>query len=102
MAWAMVMIGVGAASAGIAGLFLPVGHRLAVALALVTGAGVGVTSLFLLMLAAGVDRPETAPKAFLISSGAGLIAVIAGLVVLWKRARSPRETRARRPSDTST
>ena len=87
MMWGMVLIGSGAASAGAAGLFLPVGQRLSVALALVLGAGVGVASLFLLMLAGGTDDPDAGAQAFLIASVVGLAAVIAGLAVLFRRAR---------------
>lgn len=86
--WAMVLIGSGAASAGTAGLFLPVGQRLSVALALVLGAGVGVASLFLLMLAGGTEDPEAGAQAFLIASAVGLAAVITGLAVLFRRARA--------------
>ena len=88
MMWAMVLIGAGLASAGAAGLFLPVGQRLSVVLALVLGAGVGVASVFLLMLAGGTDDPEAGAQAFLIASVVGLAAVVAGLAVLFRRARS--------------
>lgn len=85
--WAMVLIGLGAASAGAAGLFLPVGQRLSVALALVLGAGVGISAMFLLLLAGGFDDPEAGAMAFLIASAVGLVAVIGGLIVLLGRAR---------------
>ncbi len=87
LSWAMVLVGLGAASAGGVGLVLPVGHRLAVALPLVLGAGVGVASMFLLMLAGGFDDPQAGAQAFLIASAAGLTAVIVGLTVLFRRAR---------------
>jgi hypothetical protein len=88
MMWAMVMIGTGIASAGGAGLFLPVGQRLSIALTLVLGAGTGVASLFLLMLARGIDHPRAPAQAFLIASAVGLASLLAGLAVLFRRARS--------------
>lgn len=88
MMWAMVLIGSGLASAGAAGLFLPVGQRLSVALALVLGAGVGVASLFLLLLAGGADDPDSGAQAFLIASVVGLATLITGLAVLFRRARA--------------
>ncbi|HEX7248715.1 MAG TPA: hypothetical protein VF351_11515 [Actinomycetota bacterium] len=88
MMWAMVLIGTGIASAGGAGLFLPAGQRLSVALALVLGAGMGVASLFLLMLAGSIDDPQAPAQAFLIASAVGLASVLAGLAVLFRRART--------------
>ena len=87
MSWAMVMIGAGAASAGASGIFLPVGQRLSVVLALVLGAGVGVMSLFLLMLGGAFDDPERSAQAFLVASILGLVSVIGGLGLLFRRAR---------------
>jgi len=89
MMWAMVLIGSGAASAGGAGLFLPAGQRLAVALALVLGAGVGVASSFLLLLAGDIESPDSAARSFFFASVLGLAAVLAGLVVLFRRSRGP-------------
>ena len=88
LAWAMISIGVGIASAGGVGLVLPPGHRLAVALALVLGAGVGIAALFALMLGGGFDGPVQGTRSFLIASSLGLFAVIGGLVVLVRRSRA--------------
>lgn len=88
LAWAMISIGVGIATAGGVGLALPLGHRLAVVLALVLGAGVGIASWFALMLVSGFDDPEQSSWSFLIASVLGLAAVVAGLVVLMRRARA--------------
>lgn len=88
MMWAMVLIGSGIASAGATGLFLPAGQRLSVALALVLGAGAGIASMFLLLLAGGTDDPESASLAFLIASLIGLVSVLAGLAVLSRRSRA--------------
>jgi hypothetical protein len=87
ISWAMVLIGLGAASSGGVGLFLPVGQRLAVALALVLGAGVGIASVFGLQLAGRFGDPESVALAFLISSGVGFAAVLIGLAILVRRAR---------------
>jgi len=89
ISWAMVLIGLGAASAGGVGLFLPVGQRLAVALTLVLGAGVGIASLFGLQLVGRFGDPESVALSFLIASGVGLAAVLSGLAVLVRRARAP-------------
>ncbi|MGZ8629875.1 MAG: hypothetical protein ACXWZF_02775 [Actinomycetota bacterium] len=88
MSWAMVLIGLGAVAAGTVGLFLPQGHRLTVLLTLVIGAGVGVAALFLQVLGGGFDEPERAASSFLIASLLGLVAVVAGLGVLLRRARA--------------
>ena len=87
LSWAMITIGVGIAAAGGVGLVLPVGHRLAVVLALVLGAGVGIASLFILMLAGGLDEPEVGARSFLIASALGLVSVFGGLATLFRRAR---------------
>ena len=68
------------------GWLLPLGHRLAVALALVLGAGVG-SHRVRLMLMASFDDPEQ-QRAFLIASALGLVAVVGGLVVLVRRSRA--------------
>jgi len=88
ISWAMVMIGAGAAAAGGAGIFLPAGHRLSVALPLVFGAGVGVASFFVLLLSRGFDDPDVGASAFLIASIIGLTAVIGGLGLLFRRVRA--------------
>ena len=74
----------------VAGYVLPEGQRLAVALPLLIGAGVGVTAMFVQALVGGFDDPEMAARTFLVSSVLGFVAVLAGLVVLFARARAPR------------
>jgi hypothetical protein len=86
--WAMVLIGTAATVAGIVGYVLPEGRRLSVALALLVGAGVGVTTLFLQALGGAFDDPENAARAFLIASVLGFVCVTAGLVVLYRRGRA--------------
>jgi hypothetical protein len=90
VSWAMVLIGSAAVISGITGYLLPERLRLSVALPLLIGAGVGVTAMFLQALVGGFDEPEMAARTFLVSSVLGFVAVIAGLVVLFVRARAPR------------
>jgi len=49
----------------VAGYVLPEGQRLAVALPLLIGAGVGVTAMFVQALVGGFDDPEMAARTFL-------------------------------------
>jgi hypothetical protein len=88
LAWSMICIGVGIACAGGVGLVLPPGHRFAVALALLLGAGVGIAALFAFMLGGGFDGPEQAMRSFLIASALGLVAVLGGLAMLVRRSRA--------------
>jgi hypothetical protein len=87
LAWAMISIGAGVAAAGGVGLVLPPGHRFAVFLALVLGAGVGIATLFAFMLVGSFDAPERSARSFLIASALGLVAVVGGLAVLVRRSR---------------
>ena len=88
LAWAMISIGVGIAAAGGVGLVLSPGHRFAVVLALVLGAGVGIASVFALMLMGDFESPEQGSRSFLIASALGLVAVIGGLAALVRRSRA--------------
>ena len=88
LAWARIAVGLGVAAAGGVGIVLPPGHRLAVALTLVLGAGVGIAAMFALMLGSGFDGPVQGARSFLIASALGLVAVVGGLVVLVRRSRA--------------
>lgn len=90
LSWAMVLIGSGAVVAGVTGFLLPERQRLSVALPLLIGAGVGVTAMFLQALVGGFDDPEISARTFLLSSVSGFVAVLAGLGVLFARARASR------------
>jgi hypothetical protein len=82
--WGLIMIGAGAAVAGIVGIALPSGERLGAFLTLVIGAGVGVAAL-----AVGIrnmSSQSTGESAFLVASALGLIAVVASAGILWIRA----------------
>jgi hypothetical protein len=87
VSWAMVLIGLGAATAGGVGLFLPPGHRLTALLPLVIGAGIGLAALFAQIVDVG-PRPEDPARAFLIASTLGFVTVVATLVVLIRRVRA--------------
>jgi uncharacterized membrane protein HdeD (DUF308 family) len=99
----LLLIGAALALAGVVGMFLPVGSRASVLLALLAGIGVGIAGI-----AIGTSSVQTAGQeefwhVFFISSIAGFIAVVAGLSVLWQRSRSvgairPRVARSR-PGD---
>jgi hypothetical protein len=79
--WGFILIGAGAVVAGFLGLMLHGVDRLAAALPLVIGAGVGVVAL-----AIGVHNttsPNDAENAFLIASTVGFIAVVISSAALW-------------------
>lgn len=84
MTVAFVLIGLGAIAAGAVGMRLPSGDRIAAALPLLVGAGVGVVALAVgTRFADGsVEEQETV---FLIASALGFVATIVSLALLWRR-----------------
>ena len=90
MTTAFVLIGLAAVGAGVAGILLPTGERIAAALPLVVGAGVGVVTLAI--GANGAETPETFEDVFLTGSALGFTATSVTLVLLWLRTRARRET----------
>jgi hypothetical protein len=79
--WGFILIGAGAVVAGVLGLALHGVDRLAAALPLVIGAGVGVAAL-----AVGTHNTTSstnAESAFLIASVLGFVAVVVSSVALW-------------------
>jgi hypothetical protein len=77
----IVLIGAGATAAAVVGLLLPEPERLSAALPLVLGAGVGV-----MVLAVGMFVKGTGGSGMLLlASAVGFIAVMAGLMTLWRR-----------------
>ena len=87
---AMASIGLGAVLAGIVGmLFLPKGEQLSAVLALMVGAGIGLASLFILLLADADSgrEPEQAASSFMIAAFLGLGGVVASLALLVRRTR---------------
>jgi hypothetical protein len=82
--WGFVLIGAGAVVAGIVGLALPAGERIAAVLTLVIGAGVGVATLAIGSTNAS-DSVDQQENAFLVASAFGFVAVVASASVLWRR-----------------
>ena len=89
---AIVLIGLGAVAAGLLGIRLPAGDRIAAVLALVVGAGVGVMTL-----AIGTqvveDSAEGYERVFLTASALGFVATLASLAMLCHRAEQARRER---------
>ena len=87
MTFAFVLIGLAAVGAGVLGVLLPSGERIAAALPLVVGAGVGVVTL-----AIGSQVVEDTDRAyeqlFLVGSALGFAATCGSLALLWRRARA--------------
>jgi len=90
MTTAFVLIGLAAAGAGVVGILLPAGERIAAALPLVVGAGVGVVTLAI--GTNGAESPETFEDVFLTGSALGFTATAATLALLWRRTHARRET----------
>jgi hypothetical protein len=85
MTVAFVLIGLAGVAAGMFGLRLPPGDRIAAGLALVVGAGVGVMALAIGTNIASSDEPSTAETVFLVASALGFIATLGSLYLLWRR-----------------
>jgi hypothetical protein len=85
MTVAFVLIGLAGVAAGLFGLRLPPGDRIAAGLALVVGAGVGVVALAIGTNIASSDEPSTAETVFLVASGLGFLATMGSLYLLWRR-----------------
>jgi hypothetical protein len=85
MTIALALIGLAGVAAGFVGILLPPGERIAAALPLVVGAGVGLVTL-----AIGSNGAETDDEfqlVFLWGAVLGFVATCAALSVLWFRAR---------------
>jgi hypothetical protein len=85
MTLAFVLIGLAGVAAGLFGMRLPAGDRIAAGLALVVGAGVGVVALAVGTNVASSDSPDTAETVFLIASAFGFLATMGALYILWRR-----------------
>jgi hypothetical protein len=93
---ALLLIGLGGVAAGVTGLALPRRDRLAAALPLVAGAGVGLATLGAGWALLPLDAsPRAGARLFLLASALGLVTVVAGLAVLWRRARDPARSAGR-------
>jgi hypothetical protein len=83
MTLAISLIGLGAVAVGAVGLRLPSGDRLAAALALLVGAGVGVIATAVGSQLVG-ETPEGYEAAFLVASALGFVATLGSLALLWR------------------
>lgn len=91
----MMLVGLGAVSAGVVGALLPAEQRLGAVLSLVAGAGVG-----LVVLAIGAPGSDEPPgPVFLVGSIAGFLTVSTVLGVVWRR--SVRDHAGRREARSS-
>ena len=92
MTVALSLIGGGAIVAGVAGIAMPKGDRIAASLTLVIGAGAGVIALAIGVHAIeGPGRIEAASadyeRVFLIASAIGFATVFASSILLWARTK---------------
>jgi hypothetical protein len=83
---ALVLIGLAGVAAGFVGILLPAGERIAAALPLVVGAGVGLVTLAI--GSNGADADSRFETIFLWGAVLGFTATCAALVTLWLRTRS--------------
>ncbi|HEY7661275.1 MAG TPA: hypothetical protein VIC58_11825 [Actinomycetota bacterium] len=94
------LIGLGLIAAGLAGLRLPAGDRIAAALTLVVGGGVGVITL---AIGANVvdDFEESTgyENVFLLASALGLGATLASIALLRRRSGDRAPSEGPRPSE---
>ena len=92
MLLALGFVGIGAVAAGILGIVLPTGERLAAGLALVVGAGIGVIALAIgTQVANDVnDSPDGYANVFVVAAGLGLLGTLVSLALLWRRTAAER------------
>ena len=92
MLLALGLVGMGAVAAGMLGIVLPAGERLAAGLALVVGAGIGVIALAIgTQVANDVnDSPDGYANVFLVAAALGLLGTVVSLALLWRRTSAER------------
>jgi len=83
MTASFALIGLALATAGVVGLLLPEGERLAAVLPLITGAGIGILTLAL--GANALQDLDDIQPLFLAGSVLGFATTMGALVVLWRR-----------------
>jgi|GEM_PF-1411538 len=95
---ALSLVGIGAVATGVLGIVLPAGERIAAGLALVVGAGIGVTVLAIGTQIVG-DSPDDSPEGyasvFLVAAALGLAGTLVSLALLWRRTANQRSAGAR-------
>ena len=95
---ALSLVGIGAVATGVLGIVLPAGERIAAGLALVVGAGIGVTVLAIgtqIVSDTPDDSPEGYASVFLVAAALGLAGTLVSLALLWKRTAHQRTAGAR-------
>jgi hypothetical protein len=95
---ALSLVGIGAVATGVLGIVLPAGERIAAGLALVVGAGIGVTVLAIgtqIVGDAPDDSPEGYASVFLVAAALGLAGTLVSLALLWRRTADQRTAGAR-------
>jgi hypothetical protein len=92
MLLALGLVGIGAVAAGILGIVLPAGERLAAGLGLVVGAGIGVIALAIgTQVANDVnDSSDGYANVFLVAAALGLFGTLVSLALLWRRTAAER------------
>jgi hypothetical protein len=84
MTLAFTLIGLAAVAAGVAGLRLPPGERIAAGLPLIVGAGVGVIALAIGANLIDTDDTLAYERVFLVASALGFAATLVSLWLLWR------------------
>jgi hypothetical protein len=92
MTASFALIGIAVVAAGVVGVLMPEGERLAAVLPLVAGAGVGILTLAL--GASDLQDPADGEAVFLQGSVLGFVTAIGMLAVLWRRTAHERRSRA--------
>ena len=95
---ALSLVGIGAVATGVLGIVLPAGERIAAGLALVVGAGIGVTVLAIgtqIVRDSPDDSPEGYASVFLVAAALGLAGTLVSLALLWRRTANQRSAGAR-------
>ena len=89
MTLALALVGTGAVATGALGIVLPAGERIAAALALVVGAGIGVVAIAIGTRVAN-DTPDGYANVFLVAAALGLFGTLMSLALLWRRTAGER------------
>ena len=89
MTLALALVGIGAVATGALGIVLPAGERIAAALALVVGAGIGVVAIAIGTQVAS-ESPDAYANVFLVAAALGLLGTLTSLGLLWRRTAAER------------
>jgi len=92
MTSSLALIGLAMLAAGVVGVLMPQGERLAAVLPLIAGAGVGILTLAL--VANDLQDPADGEGMFLLGSVLGFMTATSMLAVLWRRTAHGHRSRA--------